>query len=76
MANSVDLDEVAHYEPPHPDLSCLQIQLLLSLVLKELTLFIHIFMTREFLVSRLSVHFHKQNRAKPENLNQILHCQC
>ena len=26
-ANSVDLDEVAHYEPPHQDLRCLQIQL-------------------------------------------------
>ena len=33
---SVDLDEVAHYEPPHQDLHCLQIQLFSSLVLKEL----------------------------------------
>ena len=24
MANSVDSDEVAHYEPPHLDLRCLQ----------------------------------------------------
>ena len=32
-ANSVDLDEVAHYEPPHQDLRYLQIQLFLSLVL-------------------------------------------
>ena len=32
----MDLDEVAHYEPPHQDLPCLQIQLFLSLVLKEL----------------------------------------
>ena len=24
-ANSVDLDEVAHHEPPHQDLRCLQI---------------------------------------------------
>ena len=31
-ANSADLDEVAHYEPPHQDLHCLQIQLFLSLV--------------------------------------------
>ena len=23
FAKSVDLDEVAHYEPPHPDLHCL-----------------------------------------------------
>ena len=38
MANSVDLDEVAHYEPPHPDLRCLQIQLFSSLVVKELNL--------------------------------------
>ena len=35
-ANSVDLDEVAHYEPPHQDLCCLQIQLFSSLLLKEL----------------------------------------
>ena len=34
--NSVDLDEVAHYEPPHQDLGCLQIQLFSSLVLKVL----------------------------------------
>ena len=34
--NSVDVDEVANYEPPHQDLHCLQIQLFLSLVLKEL----------------------------------------
>ena len=27
FANSVDSDEVAHYEPPHLDLHCLQIQL-------------------------------------------------
>ena len=27
QANSVDPDEVAHYEPPHLDLLCLQIQL-------------------------------------------------
>ena len=41
-ANCVDLDEVAHYEPPHLDLRCLQIQLFPSLVLKELTCNIHI----------------------------------
>ena len=27
MANSVDLDEVAHYEPLHLDLHCLQIKI-------------------------------------------------
>ena len=32
----MDLDEVAHYEPPLRDLLCLQIQLFSSLVLKEL----------------------------------------
>ena len=32
-ANSVDLDEVAHYEPPHQNLGCLLIQLFSSLVL-------------------------------------------
>ena len=36
MANSVDLDEMAHTEPPHQDLRCLQIQLCLSWVLNEL----------------------------------------
>ena len=30
------LDEVAHYEPPHQDLRCLQILLFASLVVKEL----------------------------------------
>ena len=35
-AYSVDLDEMAHYEPIHQDLCCLQIQLFQSLVLKEL----------------------------------------
>ena len=33
----MDLDEVAHYEPPHQELRCLQIQLFSSLVLKEFT---------------------------------------
>ena len=36
MANSVYLDEVAHIEPSHPDLRCLQIQLFSSPVVKEL----------------------------------------
>ena len=36
MANSIDLDEVALYEPPHQDLRYLQIQLYSSMVLKEL----------------------------------------
>ena len=35
MANSVDLDEVAHNEPPHQDLHCLQIKLVSSLVLNQ-----------------------------------------
>ena len=39
MANRVDLGEMAHYEPPHQDLRCLQIQLFSSLVLKELSTF-------------------------------------
>ena len=29
VQNSVGLDEVAHYVPPHQDLRCLQIQLLI-----------------------------------------------
>ena len=36
MANSVDLDEVAHNEPPLQDLTHLQIQLFSSLVAKGL----------------------------------------
>ena len=32
----MDLDEVAHYEPSHQDLRCLQLQLFSSLVGKEL----------------------------------------
>ena len=35
-ANSVDLDEMAHDEPPHQELRCLQTQLFSSLVVKEL----------------------------------------
>ena len=35
--NSVDLGEVAHYEPPHQDLRCLPIRLFSPLVGKELT---------------------------------------
>ena len=37
-ANSVDLDEMAHFEPPHQDLCCLQMQLFSSLVLKEVSI--------------------------------------
>ena len=33
-ANSVDSDEVAHYEPPHLDLHCLQIEIFSFLCLK------------------------------------------
>ena len=36
----MDLYEVAHYEPPHQDLSCLQIQLFSSHVPKVLNLFV------------------------------------
>ena len=37
MANSVDVVEVALYEPPHQDLHCLPIQPFSSLVHKELS---------------------------------------
>ena len=40
MADGVDLDEVAHDEPPHQDLHCLQNQLFSSLVVKELNSFV------------------------------------
>ena len=46
MANSVNLGEVAHYEPPHQDLCCLQIQLFLSLVLKELITLVMLFLEK------------------------------
>ena len=38
MASMVDLDEVAHSEPPHQDLRCMQFPLFVSLVLKELSI--------------------------------------
>ena len=34
----VDLDEVAHSQPPHQDLCCSQFLLFVSLVLKELSI--------------------------------------
>ena len=34
----MDLDEVAHDEPPHQDLCCLQIQLFSSPVLKRVNM--------------------------------------
>ena len=37
-AHRVDLDEVAHYEPPHQDQCSFQIPLFSSLVLKELNI--------------------------------------
>ena len=40
MANSADLDEMAHYEQSHQDLRCLQIQLFPSVVLKDLSSYI------------------------------------
>ena len=57
-ANSVDMDEVAHNEPPHQNLRCLQIQLFSSLVLKELT-FVNIpcvHFTYEALARNLTVY--------------------
>ena len=36
MANSVDPDEMAHYEPSHLDLQCLQWYMFCSAGLKEL----------------------------------------
>ena len=38
---------MAHYEPPHQDLRCLQIQLFSSLVVKELNNDIDIFATKQ-----------------------------
>ena len=39
MANTVDPDMTAHYEPSHLNLQCLQIQLFLCLVLYGLSCF-------------------------------------
>ena len=36
VTSGIDLDEVAHNEPPHQDLYCLQIQPFSSLVLREI----------------------------------------
>ena len=53
-ANSVDLDEVAHYEPPHQDLCCLQIGSFLSPVPKELIISVTVLISNSF-ISRLGV---------------------
>ena len=43
FANRVDLDEVAHNEPPHPDLHCLLSSLrILNIILLGLTIFLKI----------------------------------
>ena len=51
----MDLDEVAHYEPPHQDLRCLQIQLFSSLVVKELKQEYSKLQTSRTLISQRSV---------------------
>ena len=38
FSNRADLDEMAHYEPPHQDRHCLQILLFLSVALNPITL--------------------------------------
>ena len=38
----MDLDEVAHHEPPYQDLHCSQIQLFSTLVVKELAVLEHL----------------------------------
>ena len=45
MANTVDPDETAHYEPSHLDLQCLHTQLLLCLALYD-ERFLSCFMTK------------------------------
>ena len=53
---------MAHYEPPHQDLCCLQIQLFLSLVVKELIgervyrVYIHIDKGRNSVLKYLGHH--------------------
>ena len=42
MANRIDPDEMAHNEPSHPDLHCLQNYPFWSADLKGLKLYIHI----------------------------------
>ena len=64
-ANRVDLDAVAHYEPLHLDLRCLQIQLFLSLVLKALKPFIS-------WVFQLNCSL-KHNQTFAEKQNHMLH---
>ena len=40
MANSVDPDETAHYEPSHLDLHCLQKYLYWSIGMKEVNIYL------------------------------------
>ena len=49
----MDLDEVAHHEPPHQDLCCLQILLFASLVVKELKEIMILFHALNYLTSTL-----------------------
>ena len=66
-ANSVDLDEVTHNEPPQQDLCCMQIQLFSSLVLQVYNDLPHLPETtrkfnRIYAPSRLSVSFSLKHR--------------
>ena len=47
IANSVDLDEVAHYEPPHPDLCCLPCRLWISLTTATCTKLLNVWSNYE-----------------------------
>ena len=53
-ANSVELDEVAHYEPPHQDLHCLPFQQFSSPVLKRVH---HLFVSNFWGLVRLKCTF-------------------
>ena len=61
---------MAHNEPPHPDLRCLQINLFASLVLKELTVqeepyFVIVFF---FFVASLSINGHVKSQPMAQKL--------
>ena len=56
MANSVDSEEVAHYEPPHLNLLCLQIQLFSFLVLSEFTQLLKILQAKSLILQSLETN--------------------
>ena len=64
MANSVDPDETAHYEPSHLDLHCLQKYLSWSNGLTGLTQLLYVY-AEWILIAHISLASARQNTIKP-----------